>query len=173
VRFDNAVRFQMEDVSSYVEQSDSLFGVLTVEETLRFAARLGYLSSPMFMIVESHNYITYSMPPSASDARITKRVDVIIAGLGLSEVRDNRIGTAIQRGISGGQMRRVTVGCSLVTLPRILLLDEPTSGESCPYCCLILPTIMGKTGLDSTTSRQVVQASAFKVFHVGNLTSLT
>lgn len=39
-----------------------------------------------------------------------------------------KIGTPIQRGISGGQKRRVTVGTGLVTYPRILFLDEPTSG---------------------------------------------
>ena len=61
--------------------------------------------------------------------------------LGLTDVRNNRIGTPIQRGISGGQKRRVTIGSSLVTMPRILLLDEPTSG------------------LDSRTSREVLAAS--------------
>ena len=53
---------------------------------------------------------------------------MIVSGLGLSHVASNRIGTPIQRGISGGQKRRVTIGCSLVTLPRVLFLDEPTSG---------------------------------------------
>ena len=60
----------------------------------------------------------------------------------------NRIGTAVQRGISGGQKRRVTLGASLVTLPRILFLDEPTSG------------------LDSRTSYEVMSAggSSLKLY---------
>lgn len=64
----------------------------------------------------------------------------MLAELGLTDVAHQRIGNAVQRGISGGQKRRVTLGAALVTMPRILLLDEPTSG------------------LDSRASREVIQA---------------
>ena len=54
-----------------------------------------------------------------------------------------RIGTAMARGISGGQSKRVNIGIALVTNTRVLFLDEPTSGldsytanEVCPQCCL-------------------------------------
>jgi hypothetical protein len=40
ITFDNSTAFSMRDLCSHVEQSDALLGVLTVEETLRFAARL-------------------------------------------------------------------------------------------------------------------------------------
>ncbi len=96
-------------VSSYVEQADSLLGVLTVRETIWYSAKL-------------------SLPPSTSNDEIDRRTDLVIADLGLSGVAGQRIGTPIQRGVSGGQKRRVSIGCSLVTLPRILFLDEPTSG---------------------------------------------
>ena len=75
-------------------------------------------------------------------ADIDARVATVISDLGLTDVKGNRIGNAVQRGISGGQKRRVTIGSALVTMPRILLLDEPTSG------------------LDSRTSREVLVASA-------------
>ena len=87
----------------------------------------------------------YSLDPATPRQLIQERVDRVVSELGLTDVRNNRIGTAIQRGISGGQKRRVTIGSSLVTLPRILLLDEPTSG------------------LDSRTSTEVLAAS--KCFH--------
>lgn len=61
--------------------------------------------------------------------------------MGLTDVANNRIGTPIQRGISGGQKRRVTIASAVVSRPRILLCDEPTSG------------------LDSTTSMKVIASS--------------
>ncbi|SPO26351.1 related to ATP-binding cassette protein (ABC) transporter [Ustilago trichophora] len=99
----------VKSISSYVEQSDSLLGVLTVRETIWYSAKL-------------------SLPPSTPACDIDKRTDLIISDLGLSGVAHQKIGTPIQRGISGGQKRRVSIGCSLVTLPKILFLDEPTSG---------------------------------------------
>ncbi|SNX85063.1 related to ATP-binding cassette protein (ABC) transporter [Melanopsichium pennsylvanicum] len=99
----------VKSISSYVEQSDSLLGVLTVRETIWYSAKL-------------------SLPPSTINAEIDERTDLIISDLGLSGVSGQKIGTPIQRGISGGQKRRVSIGCSLVTLPKILFLDEPTSG---------------------------------------------
>jgi ABC-type multidrug transport system ATPase subunit len=98
----------MSDVSSFVEQDDEHYGVLTVRETIAFASRL---SASNFTRAETRN-----------------RVDEIILALGLQSCAGVKIGTPIQRGVSGGQKRRVTVGCGLVTFPRILFLDEPTSG---------------------------------------------
>ena len=55
-------------------------------------------------------------------------IDRTLVSLGLQDVANNKIGTPIQRGISGGQKRRVTIACSMVSRPRVLVLDEPTSG---------------------------------------------
>ena len=48
--------------------------------------------------------------------------------LGLVQIQDSIIGDEEQRGISGGQRKRVNVGLELVAEPSILFLDEPTSG---------------------------------------------
>lgn len=96
-------------LKSYVEQHDTLLGTLTVRETLHYSAKL-------------------SMPRATPPKEIKNRVDTIISGLGLGSVADNMIGTPVMRGISGGQKRRVTIGCSLVAMPSVLFLDEPTSG---------------------------------------------
>lgn len=65
--------------------------------------------------------------PAATHEEVEERVSSALRGLGLSHVADQRIGTPIARGISGGQKRRLTVGCALVMRPRVLFLDEPTS----------------------------------------------
>lgn len=86
------------------------------------------------------------MDPSTPKQVIHERVERVITELGLADVRHNRIGSVIQRGISGGQKRRVTLGAGLVTMPKILLLDEPTSG------------------LDSRASYEVLQAGTSRSF---------
>ncbi|KAK0539385.1 hypothetical protein OC835_001134 [Tilletia horrida] len=106
--FNGSSDFNMQAVSSYVEQDDALLGVLTVQETLAFTTKLAF--------------------PNLSKDELDSRVKDTIDGLGLSHVAGNIIGTPIQRGISGGQKRRVSIGNGLVMRPKILLLDEPTSG---------------------------------------------
>jgi ABC-type multidrug transport system ATPase subunit len=80
----------------------------------------------------------FSLPPTAP---IDNLVDDTLRLLGLTSVANNKIGTPLQRGISGGQKRRVTLACAFVSHHPILFLDEPTSG------------------LDSETSKEVVSAS--------------
>jgi ABC-type multidrug transport system ATPase subunit len=92
---------------SLVEQDDALFGVLTVRETVSYAARL-------------------SLPRNTPN--IGAHIDATLRSLGLQDVANNKIGTPLQRGISGGQKRRVTIACSVISRPRVLVLDEPTSG---------------------------------------------
>lgn len=69
---------------------------------------------------------THSLGPSYPN--IADHIDSTLQSLGLASIANNRIGTPLQRGISGGQKRRVTIACSVVAKPRVLVLDEPTSG---------------------------------------------
>ena len=57
-----------------------------------------------------------------------KRVDGVIDSLGLTKCKDTIIGGFFRRGISGGERKRASVGHELLINPRVLLLDEPTSG---------------------------------------------
>ena len=52
----------------------------------------------------------------------------LLVSTGLSGVADTIVGDEEERGISGGQRKRVNVGIELIAEPRILFLDEPTSG---------------------------------------------
>lgn len=42
--FDGITDFNMRDIATYVEQDDALLGVLTVAETVTYAAKLRYVS---------------------------------------------------------------------------------------------------------------------------------
>lgn len=116
-------------VSCFVEQEDALLGVLTVRESITYALRLHL--------------------PLMPRGQVTDRVDRVIVALGLQSCADQRIGTPITRGISGGQKRRVTAACAMVTFPRVLFLDEVTSG------------------LDSTAAREVISSIKTLAFAEG------
>ncbi len=84
---------------------DNLIGELTVRETFRISAQLRL---------------------NISADEIEQQVSSLIAGLGLSHVADNVIGTVLKRGLSGGEKRRVSVGNELAARPTVICLDEPT-----------------------------------------------
>jgi ABC-type multidrug transport system ATPase subunit len=48
--------------------------------------------------------------------------------LGLQHVQDSFVGSEGERGISGGQKKRVSIGVEIIHLPQIIFLDEPTTG---------------------------------------------
>jgi ABC-type multidrug transport system ATPase subunit len=86
-------------------------------------------TSVIFRSIHIYNIIFLGRSPHDSSANVIDgMVKKTLSSLGLTEVRKNRIGPHFQRGISGGQKRRVTIASSVVTQPQILLCDEPTSG---------------------------------------------
>ncbi|KLT42041.1 hypothetical protein CC85DRAFT_261114 [Cutaneotrichosporon oleaginosum] len=93
----------------YCDQSDVLSPTSTVLETLQFAA---YLRLPE------------TIPRAAKD----ERAHQVLRELGLEHIANTRVGSGEHRGISGGEMRRVSIGVELVADPDVLVLDEPTSG---------------------------------------------
>eukprot|EP01126_Amoeba_proteus_P049669 TRINITY_DN5821_c0_g1_i1.p1 TRINITY_DN5821_c0_g1~~TRINITY_DN5821_c0_g1_i1.p1 ORF type:complete len:557 (+),score=90.91 TRINITY_DN5821_c0_g1_i1:602-2272(+) len=94
---------------AYVQQDDSLSGVLTVYETLWYSALL-------------------KLPYDSSMEEKNERVLELIEELGLKKVMHTKIGNWAYRGVSGGERRRVSIGVELITKPTLLLMDEPTSG---------------------------------------------
>ncbi|EJF64891.1 hypothetical protein DICSQDRAFT_159875 [Dichomitus squalens LYAD-421 SS1] len=96
-------------VTGFVDQEDTLMGTLTVYETVLYSA---LLRLPREMSLEAKKYRTLET----------------MNELGILGIRDSRIGDTGRRSISGGEKRRVSIACELVTSPSILFLDEPTSG---------------------------------------------
>ena len=56
-------------------------------------------------------------------SRTSKSVDGLIDGLGLSRFVDKPI-----KQLSGGEKRRLDLACALMSKPKLLFLDEPTTG---------------------------------------------
>jgi len=53
--------------------------------------------------------------------------DIVIA-LNLEHCQDTLVGANLNRGISGGEAKRLCIGVELISNPKIIFLDEPTSG---------------------------------------------
>ncbi|XVF23760.1 hypothetical protein REPUB_Repub13aG0066800 [Reevesia pubescens] len=96
-------------ISAYVMQDDLLFPMLTVQETLMFAAE-------------------FRLPRTLSKSKKKMRVQALIDQLGLRNAAKTIIGDEGHRGVSGGERRRVSIGIDIIHDPIILFLDEPTSG---------------------------------------------
>lgn len=110
---------QFRKISGYVTQRDTLFPLLTVEETMMFSAKL-----------------RLNLPQE----KLCSKVKSLIQELGLSHVARTRVGDGDDRirGISGGERRRVSIGVEVIHDPKVLILDEATSG------------------LDSTSALQII-----------------
>ena len=93
----------------FVDQEDMLMSTLTVYETILYSALL-------------------RLPRDMSFEAKSLRTMETMHELGILAIRDSRIGDTGRRSISGGEKRRVSIACELVTSPSILFLDEPTSG---------------------------------------------
>ncbi|KYQ91489.1 ABC transporter G family protein [Tieghemostelium lacteum] len=115
---------------SYVTQEDTLLQTATVQETLRFYADLTL--------------------PTLSDEEKSERVKTVMQDIGLYEKANTLVGGVlpggiILKGLSGGQKKRVSIGCALVTNPSLIFLDEPTSGLDSVTALSIMKILLGLT----------------------------
>ena len=94
----------------YVAQDDLLIEELTVFENLYYNALLCF--------------------DNLNEEEIINRVDSVLRNLGLYEIRNMKVGTPLNKNISGGQRKRLNISLELIREPAILFLDEPTSGLS-------------------------------------------
>ena len=67
---------------------------------------------------------------------IDKHISAVLAGVGLTKEKDTIVGGVFQRGLSGGQKRRLSVSLEALSNPLNLFLDEPTVRIYCTvvYC---------------------------------------
>ncbi|KAL6756149.1 ABC-2 type transporter-domain-containing protein [Haematococcus lacustris] len=100
---------RMRTISGFVHQEDVILETMTVREALLFAAHL-------------------KLPKTMATEDKAKRALDIAHLLNLTKSLDSRVGSAGNKGISGGEKRRLSLGMEMVTNPSIMFLDEPTSG---------------------------------------------
>jgi ABC-2 type transport system ATP-binding protein len=84
-----------------VPQDLAIYNELTARENLRFFGQLY----------------------GRGGSELERHIEEILEAVGLAERADHRVGT-----FSGGMKRRLNLGVALVHRPRLLLLDEPTTG---------------------------------------------
>jgi ABC transport system ATP-binding/permease protein len=94
----------------YVSQDDLLIEELTVFENLYYNAKLCF--------------------DNLTQEEIIARVDSVLKNLGLHEIRNMKVGSPLNKKISGGQRKRLNISLELIREPAIMFLDEPTSGLS-------------------------------------------
>ncbi len=94
----------------FVSQDDLLIEELTVFENLFYNAKLCF--------------------GNLDDEAITHKVHEVLHSLGLYDIRDMKVGSPLNKKISGGQRKRLNISLELIREPAILFLDEPTSGLS-------------------------------------------
>ncbi|KAF8779522.1 hypothetical protein HU200_002579 [Digitaria exilis] len=133
-------------IIGFVPQDDIVHGNLTVEENLWFNARCR-LSADM----------------SKADKVLV--VERVIESLGLQAIRDSLVGTVEQRGISGGQRKRVNVGLEMVMEPSVLILDEPTSGLDSASSLLLLRALR-REALEGVNISMVVHQPSYTLYRM-------
>lgn len=101
---------KIEGVIGYVSQDDLLIEELTVYQNLYYNAKLCF--------------------GNLSDPQINKLCVKVLNALGLYERKDLRVGSPLDKTISGGQRKRLNIGLELIREPAVLFVDEPTSGLS-------------------------------------------
>ncbi|CAE6438340.1 unnamed protein product [Rhizoctonia solani] len=138
---------KMKDRIGFVRQNDYLLEHLTVRETLDYAAAL-------------------RLPPSISSSTRRLIVDQTIRELGLGDATDTVVGGVLRKGISGGERRRLTIALSLISLPSILALDEPTTGLDAFTAYALLQTLssLARKGRTVVMSVHQPRSDAWELF---------
>jgi ABC-type multidrug transport system ATPase subunit/uncharacterized tellurite resistance protein B-like protein len=101
---------KVEGVIGFIPQDDLLVEELTVFQNLYFSAQLCF-----------GHY---------SEKELHVLVERVLLSLGLSEIRNLKVGSPLHKTISGGQRKRLNIGLELLREPSVLFVDEPTSGLS-------------------------------------------
>ena len=130
---------------SFVSQDDIVFDLDTPKEALSFNAK-----------------IRRNLTNELAELSTQK----IIENLGLQKCADTIIGKPdVVRGISGGERKRTNIGAELITEPRVLLLDEPTTGLDSVSALKIIQILKGLAKSYGNTIICTIHQPSSEIFH--------
>lgn len=122
-------------ITSYVMQDDILEPTMTAKEILLFTAHL--------------------QMKDESVEKQEERVKSLLSLLKIEKCQNTRIGDNLNRGVSGGERKRVSIAVELLSDSPIIFLDEPT------------------TGLDSYNAYEVISALRHLAFTMNKIIIFT
>jgi len=136
---------ELRPLIGYVPQDDVMHTSLTVRENIKYQ---GELRDSSFLAGRFKTRDSAQSSSSDDGGEMDDRVASVISGLGLSAVQNHQI----RDGLSGGQRKRVSIGMELVSKPRVLLLDEPSSGLDSSTAHRILELVLRHSNAEVCTS---------------------
>ncbi|KJH52207.1 ABC transporter, ATP-binding protein [Dictyocaulus viviparus] len=135
-------------VSAYVQQEDLFVGTLTVREHLMIQAKMKLPST------------------FTKDMRIAK-VEEVIKDMLLEGPQSSRIGVpGIVKGISGGEMKRLSFATEMLSNPQILFCDEPTTGLDSHMAEVVVKTLDSLAGEKGKTVICTIHQPSSEVFEI-------
>ncbi|KAH7684878.1 Xenobiotic-transporting ATPase protein [Dioscorea alata] len=157
--------FVAQKTAAYISQNDVHVAEMTVRETLDFSARCQGVGPKYELLTElakrekeagifPEAEVDLFMKATAMEGMESSlQTNYTLRILGLDICANTIVGDEMQRGISGGQKKRVTTGEMIVGPTKTLFMDEIS------------------TGLDSSTTFQIVKCLQ-QIVHLGEATIL-
>ncbi|CAL5434351.1 unnamed protein product [Camellia sinensis] len=119
--------------------------MLTVKEAVYYSAQL-------------------QLPNSMPKAEKKERAENTIREMGLQDSMNTRIEGWGNKGLSGGQKRRVSICIEILIRPKLLFLDEPTSGLDSAASCYVMSRIVKLAKQDRMTLIASIHQPSSEVF---------
>ncbi|CAL2036109.1 unnamed protein product [Caenorhabditis brenneri] len=138
---------KISSISGFAQQEELFVGTLTVKEYLMIQAKLRI--------------------DGTSEIREERVIDVLHQ-LKLWKCRDSKIGIiGEKKGISGGEARRLTFACEMLSNPSLLFADEPTTGLDSFMAESVIQILKGiaKTGRTIICTIHQPSSQLYQMFH--------